>query len=195
MRPPLNDQLSVEDFRAYYWLKEELSAFCKTKGIDRSGGKIEMAERIADFLQSGNMVRSVDKPKKKTVSKFDWNKEELALETVITDNYKNTENVRAFFRKHIGRHFHFNVAFMKWTKENNGQTLAKAVEEWQRGYELKKDKNQQTIIEPQFEYNRYMRAFLADNPDQSSAAATRYWKLKSALRGTNEYEKSDLDLG
>ncbi len=195
MRPPLNDQLSVEDFREYYWLKEELSVFCKTKGIDSSGGKIEIAERIINFLESGSIVKAADKPKKKTVSKFDWNKEPLSLETVITDNYKNTEHVRSFFIKHIGGHFHFSVAFMKWIKVNDGKTLAEAMEEWQRLYKLKKDKNHQTVIEPQFEYNRYMRAFLADNPDQSSAAAMRYWKLKSAQRGTNEYEKSDLDLG
>ena len=50
---------------------------------------------------------------------------------------------------------------MKWIKENVGKTLGDAIIEWNRINELKKDKNYVSEIDPQFEYNRYMRAFLA----------------------------------
>lgn len=193
-RFPLNDNLSAQDFQAYYWLKEELSAFCKTKGIDRSGGKLALSNRVLKFLASGCIVTSTDESKRRPVSKFDWNKEILTMETVITDNYKNSENVRSFFIRQIGPHFHFNVVFMKWAKHNIGNTLQEAIKEWNRLYELRKDKKHKTTIESQFEYNKYMRAFLADNPGKSSKDAMRYWKIKSSLRGTNEYEKSDLSL-
>ena len=113
---------------------------------------------------------------------------------MITDSYKNSENVRAFFIENIGPHFSFNTIFMRWMKENEGKTLEEAIIEWKRLHELKKDKNYQSEIEPQFEYNKYMRAFLADNPDLSSKDAMAFWNLKKKLRGTNEYEKSDLEL-
>jgi hypothetical protein len=51
-RPALSDQLSVDDFKDFYWLKKELIAFCKTKGINQTGGKLEIAERIITFLQN-----------------------------------------------------------------------------------------------------------------------------------------------
>ena len=48
---------------------------------------------------------------------------------------------------------------MKWMKENIGKTLDDAITEWKRIEELKKDHNYVSEINPQFEYNRYMRAF------------------------------------
>jgi hypothetical protein len=193
-RPLLNDKISTQDFQEHYWLKEELSVFCKVCGIDRTGGKAELANRIMLFLESGGVVSTKVKPNKTSTSKFNWSKEVLTGETTITDNYKNSENVRLFFLREISPHFHFNVEFMKWAKHNTGKTLQEAIKEWGRLFELKKDKNYHTIIEPQFEYNKYMRAFLADNHGKSIKEAIRFWKLKSAQRGTNEYERSDLDL-
>lgn len=46
----------------------------------------------------------------------------------------------------------------------------------------------------QFEYNRYMRAFLNNNPSLSIKDVITYWKLKPAKRVTNVYEHSNLDL-
>jgi hypothetical protein len=193
-RPTLNDSISLQDFKDFYWLKEELVAFCKTKGISSLGGKIDIANRIALFLETGQIVKNVGNTSEKATSKFDWNKEELTLETVITDNYKSSENVRQFFMQQIGSHFHFTVDFMKWIKSNSGKNLGDAIAEWQRLEEQKKDKNFKTDIAPQFEYNRYMRDFLADNPDMSSKDAMKYWQLKRATRGEKTYNKSDLNL-
>lgn len=83
---------------------------------------------------------------------------------------------------------------MNWIKANVGKTLNDAVEEWKKINDLKKDKNYQTEIAPQFEYNRYMRAFLADNPALTTKDAMEYWKLKKAQRGSNAYEREDLKL-
>ena len=193
-RPELNDTISPQDFKDFYWLKEELVTFCKTKGISSSGGKIEIADRISRFLETGQIVKNSDRQTKKAVSKFDWNKETLTTETILTDNYKNSENVRLFFTQQIGSHFHFTVDFMKWIKQNSGQILNDAIIEWHRLYALKKDPNFKTDIAPQFEYNRYMRAFLADNPDKTSKDAMKYWQLKRATRGDKTYNKSDLTL-
>jgi hypothetical protein len=128
-------------------------------------------------------------------SGFDWNTSSLALETVITKNYRNTENVRKFMVAQAGKSFRFTVGLMNWLKDNTGKTLSDALEEWRRQQAFKKQKRQVTEIGPQFEYNRYMRAFLADNPDMTTKDAIRFWKLKKQLPGSRGYAKSDLDLG
>ena len=193
-RPNLDKNISLNDFNELYWLKQELVDFCRNIGISTSGGKIKIAERIRHYLSTGELLKT-ETLKIKPTSKFNWDKEKLTRETIITDNYKNGENIRRFFINEIGSHFTFNVIFMKWVKENRGKTLGDAINEWNRIYNLKKEKNYVSEIDPQFEYNKYMRAFLNDNPDFSSQDAMKFWKLKRSQRGTNEYEKTDLLLG
>ncbi len=192
-RPILNKEISLEDFNDFYWLKKELIHFCRTIGISSTGGKIEISNRIRTYLSTGEIIKQV-KNTHKIKSKFDWANEVLTKDTLITDSYKNGENVRNFFIQEIGSHFKFNVIFMKWMKENIGKTLAEAIIEWKRIEELKKDRNYLSEISPQFENNRYIRAFLKDNPDLSSKDAIKFWKLKSSKRGSNEYDKKDLEL-
>jgi hypothetical protein len=196
-RPELNSNLSAADFKDFYWLKEELTAFCKSRGINMTGGKRELADRIVIYLQTGEIVKSVNK--QKCSSNFDWNKSTITLNTIITDNYKNTEKVRAFMTKEIGSHFRFNTEFMNWTKQNTGKTMGDAVAEWKWIYTSKQDKTHKTEIAPQFEYNTYIRSFLADNPDKSIPdksikEAICYWNLKRNRRGNVAYSREDLEL-
>jgi hypothetical protein len=191
-RPELNGDISLKDFKDFYWLKEELVSFCKKNEIDCSGGKIEIANRIIYFLETGKKDKQHKAQKSK--SNFDWNVENLSRTTIITDNYKNTENVRRFFTAEIGTHFKFNVLFMNWMKQNIGKTLQDAADEWNRIQLLKKDKNYQSEIDSQFEYNAYMRDFLKDNPSLTTKDARKYWTLKRETRGSKKYAKSDLQL-
>ncbi len=191
-RPRLDKNISLEDFNDFYWLKEELIHFCRTIGISSSGGKIEISNRIRTYLSTGEIIRKVSR--QQTTSKFDWANEVLTKATLITDNYKNGKNVRIFFIQEIGSHFKFNVLFIKWIKENVGKTLGDAIIEYKRIEKLKKDPNYVSEISPQCEYNRYMRAFLKDNPNLSSKDAMKFWKLKRVRRGSNEYDKKDLEL-
>jgi hypothetical protein len=83
---------------------------------------------------------------------------------------------------------------MKWMKLNIGNTMKDAIAEWKRINTLKKNKNYQTTISSQFEYNTYIRDFLADNKEKTMKDAIRYWKLKRYQRGDNVYTKNDLQL-
>ncbi len=192
-RPELNSQMPVEDFRDFYWLKKELVQFCRTEGLSTQGGKIQIAQRIEAYLETGNKEDSSKHKKVKATSRFDWSKEKLTLNTVITDNYKNSENVRAFFQQHIGKKFKFNVQFMNWMKENEGNTLGQAVKAWQEIEITKKEKTRKEIA-PQFEYNRYIRDFLEANPEKTKAEAIQYWNVKRSIRGNNRYAPSDLEF-
>ncbi|MDR2978922.1 MAG: SAP domain-containing protein [Bacteroidales bacterium] len=191
-RPELNRNIPLNDFNDFYWLKEELTTFCRQHGISAAGGKPELAERIAAYLQAGETVKPL--PRDKITSRFDWNSETLTPETLITDSYKNTENVRAFFAKAIGAHFKFNVLFCNWMKQNAGKRLNDAVVEWNRISVLKKDNSYESEIGTQFEYNTYMRDFLKDNPELSFRNARKYWMLKKQTRGSKKYTKEDLLL-
>ncbi len=189
-RPELNKNISVNDFKEFYWLKEELAAFCRAQGIDASGGKHALEKRIIHYLHTGEVVK--EKRVKTSKSNFDWKKAELLPATVITDNYKNSENVRAFMTAQTGKHFHFNTEFMNWMKCNTGKTLDDAVVEWKRIDKKKKIKGQTKKISSQFEYNTYIRDFLADNKELTMKEAICFWKLKRDLRGNNKYSKEDL---
>ena len=58
----------------------------------------------------------------------------------------------------------------------------------------KKEKNYKSEIDPQFEYNIYMRDFLKDYPDMSADDARKYWMLKRETRGSKKYSKQDWEL-
>jgi len=193
-RPTLNNQISIKDFQDFYWLKEELLKFCRSEGLRTTGSKIEIAKSIINYLETGIKNTAKRKSANKHKSKFDWHSEKLTLNTIITDNYKNTQNVRLFFQNEIGKNFKFNVKFMNWMKANGGKTLADAIEQW-KFLKVKNNTNkEQKNISPQFEYNRYLRDFLADNPNLNRAIGIKLWKVKKTLRGDNLYCKEDLKL-
>jgi hypothetical protein len=89
--------------------------------------------------------------------------------------------VRAFFKSHIGDHFHFNTGFMLWMKENAGLTLHDAAVEWERLASLKKNKNQPSEIAPQFEYNQFMRDYFRVNPGKTVHDAISAWKSQRGI--------------
>jgi Domain of unknown function (DUF6434)/SAP domain-containing new25 len=194
MRPDISTFQTGEDFKKWYWLKEEVVAYCKGAGIPYSGSKFEIIDRIAEALDKG--LEAPKKAKKADItSKMEWHKADLTLETVITDSYKNGQNVRIFFIEYCGQNFSFNIEFMAWMKANVGKTLKDAVEEWLRITAKSKDKTFKKVIPEGNQYNQYMRDFFADNPDKTIKEARHFWQLKRSLPlGLHKYERSDLDL-
>ncbi len=189
-KPKLNAKIPIEDFKDFYWYKEELMDFCRSQNLNTRGGKIELTKRIEKFLQTGE--RKSYQEKKTKTSRFDWNTEKLTTKTKITDNYRNTKNVREFFKSQLGDTFKFNVKFMDWMKTAQGKTLGDAVEQWILITKEMRTTKAEKQIAPQFEYNTYVRDFFKDNPDKSLHDAIRCWKIKKSKPGDNQYTKSDL---
>ncbi len=52
MRPDITTIQTGEDFKKWYWLKEELVAYCKLSGLPYVGSKFEIIERIASALDN-----------------------------------------------------------------------------------------------------------------------------------------------
>lgn len=183
-RPDLNKNLDVKTFREFYYLKEELVNFCKENGLPSTGGKIEITERIARFLDTGE-ITPLARDKKATVKAGD-----IDLNTEIESGFVCSEKHRAFFKEHIGAAFSFNVAFQKWLKSNTGKTYKDAIAAYYRILEEKK--KGKTTIDRQFEYNTYIRDFFADNQGKTLKDAIKCWKYKKQIKGHNRYERADL---
>ena len=183
-RPKLNRQMDSKIFLQYYYLKEELADFCRANGLPVSGNKMELTERIACFLATGEIIPASAK------SVHSTNVGEITENTVIESDIVCSQKHRAFFRDKIGKSFSFNVSFQKWLKSNAGRTYGDAVCAY---YQIMEEKKKgKTTIDKQFEYNTYIRDFFAGNPGKSLEEAIRCWKYKKGLPGHNRYEQSDL---
>ena len=183
-RPELTAKLSSKEFLEYYYLKEELVRFCKENGLPASGGKQDLTERIACFLDTGKIKKT------KTVRTCKKNITEITKDSIIESGFVCSELHRAFFKKEIGDSFSFNVAFQKWLKSNAGKTYADAILAYKEIKAAKK--TEKTSIDSQFEYNTYVRDFFEDNKGAALKDAIKCWKYKKSLKGHNRYERSDL---
>lgn len=185
MRPNLTKDISVEGFKDFYWLKEELQSFCKENEISSSGSKIEISNRIETFLRTGEIKNPTRKSKanKKMEPQVD-----LSLDTVITENHRCSQNVRAFFKTVIPK-FHFSTYIQNYFKNNVGKTYCDVVDAWYEEKERKKDPSYKKIIAPQFEYNQFIRDFFADpkNQGKSREKAIKAWNEIKKLPGNHKY--------
>jgi hypothetical protein len=127
MRPNLTKNSSVEDFKNFYWLKEELQLFCRENGISASGSKIEISDRIETFLRTGEIKKPLRNSKINTRSQTQG---ELSLDTVITENHRCSQDVRAFFKTVISPKFHFSTHIQNYFKNNVGKTYRDVVDAW-----------------------------------------------------------------
>lgn len=183
-RPVLSKSLDSRTFREYYYLKEELTDFCRENGLPVSGGKAEITERIALFLDTGSIAaaRAVKRKAPSNIS--------IGEGSTIEPDFVCSEKHRAFFKEHIGKSFSFNTDFQKWLKGNAGKTYREAIAAY---YQIMKDRKKgQTEIGGQFEYNAYIRDFFADNKGASLKDAIACWNYKKRLPGSKRYESVDL---
>lgn len=183
-RPDLTRNLSSTAFKSYYYLKQELVDFCKEIGLQATGSKLELVDRITHFLDTGEKVITLKKKVKPT------NIGAITEDSVIEANFVCSEKHRIFFKSKIGSSFSFNVPFQKWLKSNTGKSYKEAIEAYYLILEEKK--NGKRSIDKQFEYNTYIRDFFNDNDNKALDDAIKCWKYKKGLKGHNRYEKSDL---
>lgn len=182
-RPTLNNSLNAEDFKQFYWLKSELIVFCQANKLKSSGSKEQLNQRIAYFLKTGQALKESGKELSQEYS-VDYTK--LSLQSKIGPNYKTTREIRNYFESLYGKSFKISVALQDYCRQNPDKTFADAL------LYAKEYKKTKTEIAPQFEYNTYIRDFMANNKDKSLAQAIKCWKYKKSLKGSNQYEARDL---
>lgn len=98
-RPEMSASLDTEMFRGYCYLKEKLAAFCRRNHLPVSGGKTELIERVADFLDTGTVSRP--RTKRKAPARGGT----ITGQTVIKPDKVCSEAHRAFSAEKVGRGF------------------------------------------------------------------------------------------
>lgn len=91
-RPDLSKEIDSKTFRSFYYLKEELVVFCRENGLSTSGSKIKLTDRIAHFLDPGE-VKTV---KRKVVQCKNANVGNITIDTKIEENFVCSEKHRFF---------------------------------------------------------------------------------------------------
>lgn len=180
----LTRNLNPEEFKEYYFLKEDLKDFCRLEGLKVSGSKQDLENRIIHYLKTGEKLKEpvITKVSNKPHSK-------ITLDSKLGDNFKCSEDKREFFENEIGKGFKFKVKFQKWLKANPEKTYRDAVDAY---WEIQNSK-EKTKIDKQFQYNQYIRDFFEDNDGKTLEDAIKCWNYKKSIKGHNKYEKSDLE--
>jgi hypothetical protein len=96
-----------------------------SKGFHVEAGRLSGARHVIICDQCDE----IDPPR---VASFDWHSDKVTRATFITPSYRNTQNVRRFFRAQCGDGFTFDRRFMAWLKAASGKTMGDAANEWFR---------------------------------------------------------------
>ena len=182
-RPKLTKDMDSTVFLNYYYLKDELVAFCRSQKLSISGNKTELTNRIAYYLDTGKNLSSQSEKKRKISN------DPITLDTLIETDFVCSQKHRAFFKRYIPS-FSFNVPFQKWLKTNAGKTYQDAF----LAYDaiLYDKKHHKSKIDFQFEYNTYIRDFFANQKDKTLKDAITCWNYKKSLPGHHRYKADDL---
>lgn len=190
-RPILDKNIKINDFLEFYWLKKELVIFCKKVGIPSVGSKIELTNFIKEFLQTWKTISNISKPKNKLLKST----QPIDNDTIIWVEYRTYLEKKNYLQSKIGKKFHFTLHLMQWFEKNAGcKTYKDLVDEWYKEMEIISQSGYKKPIPKQCEYNRYIRDFMSDNLDKSIKDAINFWKLKKSTRGSNVYNRADLEL-
>lgn len=175
-RPKLNLHTQPNDFLSFYWLKEELIVFLREHNLSTTGSKQVLTDRIGQFLSTG---KPEDKALQTTTKRQGAMPKTFTRQSVIGSGWRCSQEMRAFFEKEIGTHFHFDSVMRDFIHYGVGKTLGEAIEVWQ---EAQKNPVKEKPIASQFEYNRHIREYFKTHPNANLKEAIRAWKIKKKER-------------
>lgn len=66
------------------------------------------------------------------MAKFDWHSDVITRDTLITDTYKSTQNVRRFMTAQCGDGFKLDRPFILWIRNGSPKTMGDVADEWIR---------------------------------------------------------------
>jgi hypothetical protein len=172
-RPEFTPHLSADEFLRWYWLKEELAAFCRLLKISTAGSKPEMTLRIAACL-AGNPITVKPRPVRSGAMP-----KQFAMTTTIGAGWRCSPGLGAFFKSQCGNGFRFNVAMRDFIHTQAGRTLEEAVACYRQSVAPGAPK---TTIPPQLEYNRHTREFYEKYPGATRQQVLDAWWAKRSRR-------------
>lgn len=156
---------------------QELRRVCEGLRLPKTGVKISLINRIMTFLTTGTIILEPVIPKASCVKKG---------ETIIPapnakmlfGAYKNDAVTRAFFKKIIGKHFHFTAFGIDWLKERwlAGQppTFAEFAIFWQE--EITARKKNKAPLKKEWALLNFVLAYLKKSPQAEREEVVTAWK-------------------
>ncbi|MBB4067155.1 DUF6434 domain-containing protein [Gellertiella hungarica] len=184
-RPDLTRDIGIRGFNAWYWLKAELTAFCRAHALPGSGSKEELQQRIRAFLAGATPT---SQPTERAPASRASLPDDLTPATVIGTGWKLCARLRAFFVLHLGHSFRFNQGLRDLFRNPAGATLDDAL----RLYRASKA-TPSVEIGPQFQYNQHLRAYFAANPAGTREEAIRLWRERRLTGGAIPHSDRPLD--
>ena len=117
-RPKFDEITSFDEFKKYYWYRDELSQICKSLGLEYRGIKQELNHIIEQYFKGNLIKKSSIKNRKKQV-------ENITLDTPLLEcNFSFNTKFREYFSDLTGvSRFKFNAdmatAWRKVKSEKN----------------------------------------------------------------------------
>lgn len=172
-RPSLTPQLAGTELLRWYWLKDELSEFARQLNIRATGGKELLTRRIAAKLDGISFAE----PKPARGASRSQLSGPLTLTTVIPKGQRCSQVVRAWFVEQVGAAFSFDAEMRAFFSRSDGtQTMQDALDH----YRATRDQSPKPI-DPQFEYNRFTRAWHEANTTGHREDLLRDWQKYRSL--------------
>ncbi len=167
--------MSVTEYRAYYWMKDDLIRFARQLGLPTHGYKPELSTRIDRRLRG--LSESMEPPRKQSEGPRDSDQPLRRDSPVI--HYKSDDKTRAFFKSQIGPEFHFTYMLNQYRLAHDKLNRRR------RG-------DYRPVIAEQGKYNRFIRDFFDDerNKGKSLGDAARSWNAIKNKRGEPRYTAS-----
>jgi hypothetical protein len=168
-RPTLAPTLSGTELTRWYWLTSELVGLARLLGVSTGGSKQELTNRLAATLDGQAPLPH----RHATGATGDQLSGEVSASTIIPPGQRSSQELRAWFRACIGPSFRFDRHMREFIQSADGTTtLGDAVRHWEatRG-------GPATAIDPQFEFNRFTRAWWQSNPSGQRGELLAQWAI------------------
>ena len=173
-RPPVETITSEDELRRWYWLRSDLVQLARTLRVSTAGSKPELTERLADVLAGRRRATPAERTSRAAAPPLP---DSLDGTTMLPPGQRCTQQLRAHLEAVIGPGFRFDGP-MRAFISTGGVTLDEVVAHWHATRDRGPDE-----IAPQFEYNRFTRAWRQAHPHgDREALLAAWWAHRDAPR-------------
>jgi hypothetical protein len=185
VRPTLHPNMSLQEYKSYYWMAADLARFARQLGLRASGGKPELSARIERRLRG-----LPDPPESAaTTAKGPRDSDKPLNRDTPVIHYKSDAKTRAFFEKQIGPGFHFTYHLNQYRLARRRLTYGDLIDEWIAERDRRESEGYRAPLADHGKYNRFIRDFFADssNRKKTLADAAVAWNAIKNNRGDPRY--------
>lgn len=189
-RPKFDEITSFDEFKKYYWYRDELSQICKSLGLEYRGIKQELNHIIEQYFKGNLIKKSSIKNRKKQV-------ENITLDTPLLEcNFSFNTKFREYFSDLIGvSQFKFNADMATaWRKVKSEKNISFTIGDLLKVYYGESDyaKYDNSVCQ----WNQFFKDFCADecsgNYSNKLKVASIIWKEVRDSKHEKIYSKDLL---